>query len=158
MRLVNTHRRAIVLIIGVVGAVAVPAAAHTEVQSAEPGPGDEVSGPVEGVSLTFLDQVATDATIDVSGPDGPIESSGPATLDDTSRVLELDLEPVSQPGDYVVRYSFTATDGDRQDESYRFRIVEDESSVPIGAVVAAGAAVLVIAAALWRRRRGATDA
>lgn len=128
-----------------------PARAHTEVQSASPGPAQEITGVIDEIVLTFLDEIAPGATIEVSGPSGRDLSSTAPVLD--GRVLRAAIEPVDEVGDYVVRYSFTALDGDDQDESYRFRIVEAESTaLPAGAVIATVGALGAIAGAVVRRR------
>lgn len=132
-----------------------PVAAHTEVQSATPGPGEEVIGSVDEIVLTFLDQILPGATLEVSGPSGAVGTEGDAVQD--GRVLRLPIEAIDEPGDYVVAYSFTALDGDHQNEAFRFRIVEgDDGVLRAGAILAAVGALGALSMALLWRRRGAS--
>lgn len=126
------------------------AGAHTEVQRATPGPGEVIEGDVDEVVLIFLDEIMPDPTVEVSGPDGVVPTDEPI-LD--GRTLRVSMERSNEPGDYVVRYAFTAMDGDHQSEAYRFRITEPGSGLLApGALVALIGLAGAVAAAATRRR------
>ena len=151
-----------------VGAVG-PALAHTEVLRAEPAPAVDTSEPVDSVELTFLDPVLPDVTITVADDAGtPVEGLGETELSPDGRVATVGFEPLGAPGGYVVEYSFTAEDGDRQTETYRFTYRAgqvataqgpdaDDDGGPGAGALAAGAVglVLLVAVAVAVRRRTA---
>lgn len=141
--------------------LAVPVGAHTEVRTADPAPASEVAGPVDSVTLTFLSEIRPGGTIDLEGPDGPIILDAPTALSADALTMEVTFDPVDVVGDYVVRYSFVAADGDAQSEGYRFRIVatadEDGASPPVGAAVAAAGLVVALAVVVGKRRRHGTE-
>lgn len=150
--MVGVSRRAVVsLILAVVLAWSTSsAAAHTEVQRASPGPGDSVTGAVDEIVLVFLDEIRPGITVAVSGPGGTVGAAAP---EHDARTVRVSTETMREPGDYVVRYAFTAMDGDHQNEAYRFRIVAaDSEPIPVGAVVAGVGAAVGLAAAVVRRR------
>lgn len=139
------------------------AGAHTEVLRASPAPGEEVAGPVDEVSLTFLDPVQPEVTIDIAAELGDaVTGLSEVEVSDGGRIATVTLPAVTDPGDYVVEYRFTAEDGDTQRETFRFTVVaapdEDEDDRGgIGAVVGGGAVVAVLLAGVvgsLLRRRG----
>lgn len=149
---------ALALLAGASVATVGVAGAHTEVQRAEPGPGEVVDDAPERVELAFLDPVRPDVAMEVTGPDGrAVAGLGAATLDDGNRRATVGFDPLTQPGDYVVTYAFTAEDGDRQEEAYRFTVEAPSEptdlSGPLGAASAAAGLIVATVLAL-RRRRG----
>lgn len=144
-----------------------PAGAHTEVLRASPAPGAEVAGPVDEVSLTFLDPVQPEVTIAIAAALGdPVAGLSEVEVSDDRRNATVSFPALTDTGEYVVEYRFTAEDGDTQRETYRFSIVEgpDETGPDedepdrggVGAAVGGGAVVLVLLAgvivSLLRRR------
>lgn len=143
--------------LGLIGAVgAPPAGAHTEVLRAEPGPGAAVAPGVSEVSLTFLDPVLPGVVIEVADATGTaVPAEGAVTLSEDRRRAALPIRPLVEPGAYVVRYEFVATDGDRQADTYRF-VIEEPGEGRGRIVVGAGLVALVAAGGIvvsLRRRR-----
>lgn len=119
----------IVIVAGVlVGpAASVPAGAHTEVLRASPSPGEEAAGSVSDVELTFLDPVQPEVTIAIAGGLGePVPGLGVVEVSDDGRVATVSFPELTDIGEYVVEYRFTAADGDTQRETYRFSIVASQ--------------------------------
>ena len=145
-----------------------PAWAHTEVLRAEPAPAVDTSEPVDSVELTFLDPVLPDVTISVTDDAGaPVAGLGETEQSADRRIATVGFEPLREPGGYVVEYSFTAEDGDRQTETYRFTYragqvataqgpsADDGGGTGAGPLAAGAVAVTLLAAtavALRRRR------
>jgi methionine-rich copper-binding protein CopC len=153
---------AVVAAITVLAGVAGPARAHTEVLRAVPGPGERVSRAVDTVQLAFLDPVIDDVAIDVADGDGrTVEGLGEPEVAPDGRGAIVSFEPITDPGDYVVEYRFTATDGDTQRETYRFTVVappvEGSNDAGVDGAGVAGAAavmgVLAVAVIVALRRR-----
>lgn len=143
-----------------------PAGAHTEVLRADPAPGAVVTGPVDEVSLTFLDPVQPGVTIAVTAELGdPVAGVGAVEVGDGGRQASVSFPAITAEGEYVVEYRFTAEDGDTQRETYRFRIEggpedgadrDEADGAGAGALIGGGAvAVAVVAGAVvsLRRRR-----
>lgn len=137
-----------------------PAVAHTDVLRASPSPGEEVTGPVGSVELTFLDPVQPDVRIDVRDPSGrPVVGSAVAHSEDGRRA-SVTFPAQDRAGDYVVEYRYVALDGDASRETYRFTLLppeQGEDGPGTGALAGVGAVVVVLlvglAVALRRRRR-----
>lgn len=151
----------VLLLLAVVLAFTRPASAHTEVQRATPAPGAVVTSTVDAVELLFLDPVMPSVTIAVATTDGvSVEGLGPVEHSDDGRTATVSFAPLSDPGGYIVSYEFVATDGDAQEDAYRFTYdPSDGSSSTVGpaVVVAVGVAIAgVLVVALRRRRAGAT--
>ena len=126
-----------------------PAAAHTEVLRASPAPGEEITGTVDRVELTFLDPVQPDVSIVVGRAIGePVAGIGTVEVPADGRSASVAFPALDDSGDYVVEYRFTALDGDTQRETYRFTLlpVEDDggSSAGAGAVIGGLAIVVVL--------------
>lgn len=139
------------------------AGAHTEVLRASPAPGAEVTGPVDEVSLTFLDPVQPDVSVTVTAELGdPVTGLGEVEVSDDRRNATVSFPAITDPGAYVVEYRFVAEDGDTQRETYRFSVIaapaEDEPDRGgVGVVVGGGAVAVVLVAgvaiSLLRRQR-----
>ncbi|MCO8129287.1 copper resistance protein CopC [Acidimicrobiia bacterium EGI L10123] len=140
-------------------AVAAPAAAHTQIQRAVPGPGESVDGEVDSVVLDFLDPVVPTPEITVTGPDGElVDGLAPAELiaDD---VAVARFDPLTVGGEYRVDYTFVALDGDEQVSAHTFTFEPDSgldlAVRPLLAWLVGGVLlVLLVAAVLGRRRSG----
>ncbi|MFP5579714.1 MAG: copper resistance protein CopC [Acidimicrobiia bacterium] len=135
-----------------------PAAAHTQVQRASPGPGEVVEGEVGSVVLDFLDPVLPTPTITVTGPDGaPVPGLGQARMaaDD---VAEVEFDPLTAAGDYQVDYTYVAVDGATQEGAHQFTFQPSGGADLDGRVVLAWIVgvvlVVLVAAAVAGRRRG----
>lgn len=133
---------------------------------AEPAPAVDTSEPVDSVELTFLDPVLPDVTISVVDDAGdPVERLGETEQSPDGRVATVGFEPLTEPGGYVVEYSFTAEDGDRQTETYRFTYragqvataqgppADDDGGPGVGPLAAGVVAVAVLAAVAVAVRR-----
>ncbi len=113
---------------------ATAASAHTEVQRATPGPGEQVAGRVDQVELVFLDPVQPGLDIEVvDGDDAPVAGLESARLGDDGRVARVRFDALTTIGSYVVTYGYTALDGARQRGSYSFRFTGGGADeVPVG--------------------------
>lgn len=138
-------------------AVASPAAAHTQIQRAIPGPAESVGGEVDSVVLDFLDPVVPTPEITVSGPDGaPVAGLQPAEmLADDVAVARFDV--LTEAGEYRVDYTFVALDGDEQVSAHTFTVEPDdgldlEVRRLLAWLVGGVLLVLLVAAVLGRRR------
>lgn len=139
----------------------VPAAAHTGVLRASPGPGEEVAGPVTSVDLTFLDPVEPDVSIEVRDPSGePVAGVSAVERSADGRRARVTFTALSGAGEYVVEYRFTAEDGDASRETYRFTLLPAEpdgdgsDTGTVLGVVGGGSVLLAgLVVALRRRRR-----
>ena len=139
-----------------------PAAAHTEVLRSSPAPAEVVGGTVDEVELTFLDPVLPGAEIVVLDDLGqPVEGLAATELSEDGTVARVGFAPLETAGGYVVDYAFTAEDGDRQRQTYRFtyqpadrRTTAEDSRDPMRpASAGVFAAVLVAVGIVAVRRR-----
>ena len=134
-----------------------PAAAHTQIQRATPGPGESVGGELDVVVLDFLDPVVPTPEITVTGPDGdPVSGLRPAEViaDD---VVVARFDPLTDAGQYRVDYTFVALDGDEQVSAHTFTFEPDRGFDlqvrPLLAGVVGGVLLALVVAALLGRRR-----
>jgi methionine-rich copper-binding protein CopC len=156
---VRTRRPPLLLLalLAALVALAVPAAAHTQIQRATPGPGESVGGEVDVVVLDFLDPVVPTPEITVTGPDGAeVAGLQPAEmLADDVAVARFD--PLTEGGEYQVDYSFVALDGDEQVSAHTFTFAPDGGldleARPLLAWVVVGVLLVLVVAALLGRRR-----
>ena len=94
-------------------ALALPAAGHTTLVFATPGPGQRATGTVDRIELGFADPVF-DPVITLTAPDGsPVEGSV-ETIDE--RTIAFVTAGLSVEGEYIVRYKVAAPDDDDQPE------------------------------------------
>jgi methionine-rich copper-binding protein CopC len=94
-----------------------PAAAHSELLQASPGPAQQVGGTVDFVDLVFMASVSG-AVVEVSQNGTPV----PGTTEVADGLIisfALD-QPLTTPGRYDVSYTVTAGDQDRGTETYFF--------------------------------------
>ena len=151
-------RRRLLLWLAAVAALvvlALPAAAHTQIRRATPGPGETVEAPVEEIVLEFLDPVLPTPVIEVTDEAGaPVAGLGEVRLagDDVARVA---VGPIEAPGDYQVDYTFVALDGAAQEGAHRFTVTSPQGIEVRPILGWAVGAVLVglLGAALLDRRR-----
>lgn len=140
-------------------AVAAPAAAHTQIQRATPGPGESVSGELDVVVLDFLDPVVPTPEITVTGPGGALVAGlqPPELIADDVAVARFD--PLTDAGQYQVDYAFVALDGDEQVSAHTFTFEPDQGlDLEIRSLLAwvvVGVLVALVVAALIGRRRAA---
>ena len=138
-------------------ALAAPAAAHTQVQRATPGPAESVGGELDVVVLDFLDPVVPIPEITVTGPDGALVAGlqPPELIADDVAVARFD--PLTQAGEYRVDYTFLSVDGDKQVSAHTFTFEPDQGADlevrPLLAWVVVGVLVALVVAALIGRRR-----
>ena len=106
------------------------ALAHAELDTATPGPGDEVVGSPDEIVATFtqdLDMSRT--TMEVRDASGETVAEGPVR-GDGRRELVLAL-PQLAPGDYEVRWtSFSAEDSELERGRYTFTVLPAPSPTP----------------------------
>lgn len=126
------HRaRAIAFAVAVlaVAAPAVPAFAHSGIETMDPAPGETLTEPPAQVRATFSEELDAASTLTVIGPDGQVEAEGGLDLDDldhTSMRADVSLDP----GRYTVRWTVVAEDGDETEDSWSFAIADASGQVP----------------------------
>ena len=110
-------------------AAATPALAHGPV-GAEPGPGATVGGEIDEVAITFGEIMSPDDMfIAVSGPEGDeVVLRSVVTLDENDQVARVQIEPLTQPGEYRVDYRVSGIDGVTSPGAYVFTF--DPSAPP----------------------------
>jgi copper resistance protein C len=103
---------------------------HAELDSATPGPGDEVVGsPAELVATFTQDLDMSRTTMDVRDASGAIVADDPE-LGDGPRELRLAL-PELAPGEYEVRWtSFSAEDSELERGRYTFTVLPAPTPPP----------------------------
>lgn len=103
---------------------------HAGLDSATPGPGDEVVGsPAEIVARFTQDLDMSRTTMDVRDASGAIIAEGPER-GDGQRELRLAL-PELDPGEYEVRWtSFSAEDSELERGRYTFTVLPEPSPTP----------------------------
>ena len=100
---------------------AAPAWAHTELKSSDPADGSSLSSAPTTVTLTFGEAVTLPANpIEVTGPDGSSWTVGTATISGAS--VSAPVEPTGPAGQYTLRYTVTADDGDAVKGTVRFTL------------------------------------
>ncbi|MBT8216159.1 MAG: copper resistance protein CopC [Acidimicrobiia bacterium] len=144
-------------------ALATPAAAHTSLDFASPGPGVRVSEPVDRIQLGFADPVE-DPVVTLLDPAGDPVTGRVEVIDEYT--LAFVLDGLTQPGEYVVQYRVSSPDddaeGDLLESAYAFTYLGDSddggSNALVFLAVAAGLAV-VAAPVAWRvlRAGGSSD-
>ena len=100
---------------------AAPAWAHTELKSSDPADGSSLSSAPTTVTLTFEEAVTLPANpIEVTGPDGSSWTVGTATISGAS--VSAPVEATGPAGQYTLRYTVTADDGDAVKGTVRFTL------------------------------------
>ena len=125
------------MLLGVAALVAAttPAIAHGPV-GAEPAPGATVGGEIEEVAIIFPELMSPDDMfITVSDPQGAeVELRSDVTLDDNEQVARVQIEPLSEPGEYRVDYRVSGIDGVTTPGAYVFTF-EPSADPPISVPV-----------------------
>lgn len=119
------------LLLGValaVGAGAATASAHTELNEARPGAGQEVGGTIDQIELEFRGPI-DDAEIRVFEPDGT-EITGSGHTEVEGALAVQDIETITEPGQHQVTYTVLAVDGDLQNGAYVFTYDPDAPPLP----------------------------
>jgi copper resistance protein C len=90
---------------------ATPALAHTELKSSTPANGSSLDEAPGTVALTFEEAVTLPRDpISVTGPDGAAWTVGAATLNGPT--VTAPVQVTGSPGQYTLRYTVIADDGD----------------------------------------------
>lgn len=110
--------------------LATPVAAHAELVSATPGPGDEVTGsPDELVARFSQDLVESRTTLEVRNASGTTVARG-GELGRNPREFRLEL-PELAPGTYEVRYAtFSAEDSELHRDTFEFTVLPEPTPSP----------------------------
>jgi methionine-rich copper-binding protein CopC len=116
--------RIVVSLLGAALAVlltATPAFAHTELKSSDPADGVSLSTAPTQVTLTFEEAVTLPQDpISVTGPDGSSWTVGTATIAGAS--VTAPVEATGPAGQYTLRYTVIADDGDDVKGAVRFTL------------------------------------
>lgn len=113
---------ALLAIVVALAALALPAAAHTELLQASPGPGQRAGGEIDFIDLAFFEPV-TDASVDVVH-DGEVVSGSMSVTDGSIVRFDFD-EPLSSTGAYEVTYRMTSFDLDQTEAGFTFTFEPD---------------------------------
>jgi len=93
-----------------------PAGGHGELVASSPAPGEDVRG-VAPIDLIFSTPVS-DWSLDVERPDGsPLDGFA---VQKAPSFLSYEVAPLSDEGQYIVRYSATDSDEDLVEGAYAF--------------------------------------
>ncbi len=122
--------RSILVALALVLLLAPAVAAHAELESATPGPGDEVVGsPAELIAQFSQDLDPSRTVLEVRDAAGTRIARGGKPGDD-EREFRLAL-PDLAPGEYEVRWtSFSSEDGELARDSYTFTVLPAPSPTP----------------------------
>ncbi len=109
------------MVLGVALVAAMPAIAHGPV-GAEPAPGATVGGEIDEVAIIFPELMSPDGmAIAVSDPDGAeVPQLSSVTLDDNEQVARVQIEQLTEPGEYRVDYRVSGIDGVTTPGAYVF--------------------------------------
>lgn len=136
------------------------ASAHSGLAAASPGPGATVGGSITEIELWYNSTIS-DISASVTAPDGTVLEGTLTQVSDLRLVFELD-EPLSVPGEHVVRHGTTGVeDGDRIDAAYLFTydpsapppallLTPDDQGTSVWVWILIGVGVLVIGVLTWR--------
>lgn len=112
-----------------------PATAHGPV-GAEPAPGATVGGEIDEIVIIFPELMSSeDMFMGVSDPQGadvPLRSG--VTLDDNEQVARIQIDPLTEPGEYRVDYRVSGVDGVTTPGAYVFTFepsADPPLSVPV---------------------------
>jgi copper resistance protein C len=112
-------------------ATAVPAFAHAELVSSDPGQGATVRALPSTVTLTFSETVRTPAFVEVTGPGGTDVAAGDLRIVDADVTQRLG-EPVGA-GRYTLSYRITSADGHPVTGTVPFTVTSDAGAGGQGA-------------------------
>lgn len=115
---------ALILVLGIGVGGAGPAGAHTGFESSDPGDGQQVSGPVDRITLVFSgDAAPAGEGFQVQESSGTAREPTDATTDD-GRTWTLQFDPPLESGAVGVRWSVAAPDSHPIDGSFSFRTLD----------------------------------
>lgn len=109
-----------------------PAHAHSSLQDAVPGPGDQVAPGTDVIALT-LKGLSADSLpeVRVEGPgQSPVATGTPKLMGST---LCATVTPL-RPGAHTISYTAVAADGDRQRNKFFFEVVEGAAAATVPAL------------------------
>lgn len=105
---------------------ATPAFAHTTLQSSDPAEGASLSTAPDQVTLTFAEAVTLPQDpISVTGPDGASWIVGTSSV--AGPVVTAKVGPTGPVGQYTLRYTVIADDGDQVKGTVRFTLTTAET-------------------------------
>ena len=103
---------------------------------AEPAPGATVGGEIDEIAIIFPELMSPEGMfISVSDPHGaevPLRSA--TTLDDNEQVARVEIDPLTEPGEYRVDYRVSGVDGVTTPGAYVFTFdpaADPPVSVPV---------------------------
>ena len=142
-------------------ALTAPAAAHTSLDFASPGPGVRVSEPVDRIQLGFADPVQDPAVTLLDPAGDPVE--GRLEVIDEYNLAYL-VDGLAEPGEYIVQYRVSSPDddaeGDLLQSAFAFTYLGSSdtgsSNAFVFLAIAAGLG-LVAAPFVWRIVRAGTS-
>lgn len=115
-------------------ATAAPAAAHSDLEEASPGPGDDVAAGAASVHLLFGEGVADDdvnrVTLATAGGDA-VAVGQPSVVDDGFGVCAA--TDALAPGEYVLDWRVMSEDGHPAQSRYSFEVTDAGSPVDAAA-------------------------
>lgn len=118
------RRAAVIGLVALLVPFAVPAGAHGEVVGASPSPGETV-GRVVHIDVIFSTRVS-EWELTVDRPDG--EPLAGQAVQKADSYLSFETAPITEEGQYIVRYSGIDDDGDLLEGAYAF--VFEEGAPP----------------------------
>jgi methionine-rich copper-binding protein CopC len=141
------------------------AAAHTALTATDPTADSSITSGPTRVTATFNEELQpTFASMTVVGPDGNLWSSGEAEV--RGATVGVAVRPLGPAGRYTANYRVTSADGHVVSGSWSFTVTVPGTGQPGPAAqnpgpgqriplwpLAAGAAVLIAGATVWRLRR-----
>jgi copper resistance protein C len=129
----RVHRRfqiglaVIGLVVLVVLAAPISVSAHSELKSSDPADGASVASPFTGpLVLTFSEHLADGSKADLVGPDG--SNIAVATIAATAATMTFTVPAALAPGDYQVKWTSIADDGDLLRGILRFSVASPTST------------------------------
>lgn len=109
-----------------VGSTAPPANAHNVLIDSSPEDGQQVDSVFEEVELIFNEEVLEGGNaISVVGPEGDTDFAEGADVRLDEETAAIDLDPLTEAGDYTVEYRIISADGHPIEESISFDVSEE---------------------------------
>lgn len=130
------------------------AAAHAELRSAVPAPGENLTKQPKEIRLTFSEAVGEGSTIklfgqgfrEIEGVEARVETDRPEVL--------VAAVPNLEPGTYSVDWMVISADGHPASGSYTFDLLpEPDNAYTIGVLLGTIAAVILMWVGAWAIRR-----
>jgi len=119
-----------------------PGFAHSDLKESKPVGGQTVRNAIDRVDLVFWSPLS-DPAIDVIGPDGGPVVGQTSQVDNVTARFAMD-HPVTEEGEYLVRYQVRSSDADLSKGEFTFVYAPDPASGS-GRTAAALIAVVVVA-------------